>query len=589
MSLKGKLGLSNRLGLSPARIAILYTVFSIVWIAFSDIVVNDIADPQRRLYLTTSKGFVFVVITALMLYFLVKKLVAQMREAQRSLASSEAEYHGLIQATNEGICRLNKDDLIGFVNPRMSALLKRGAEELIGQPLSSFLDERDRPAFAAQMDRWRAGAIEQHDFRFRGADGSDIWAIVSGTPMFVPEKSYSGCFLMLMDVTERQRIQQQLQHSQKLEAVGRFAGGIAHDFNNVLGIIVGYTSLLKSDLEGNEASQEYADFVLRSCDRAAALVKQLLAFSRKQPFQISVVDLNDTVSNFGKMLPRVLGEDIRITIRTSVDAALVRTDPVQIEQVLMNLSLNARDAMPNGGTLLIETGRVEHGALGLLDAGPGLYSFLRVTDSGIGMNAETKSRIFEPFFTTKGVGKGTGLGLSMVYGIVKQSGGFLEVASELQKGTTFSIYFPEADATPQSPLAPERATSATRRGSETILLVEDEPDLRLVTKHILTQHGYRVIEAEDGMNALAVCHDRIEAIDLVITDLVMPQMGGRELASRLAVLKPSLKVVFITGYAEGSGEDLADCIAIEKPISPEVLVKRIRQILDDNSPQARAC
>ena len=565
--------------LGPGTIAILYAMFSAIWIWFSDIVTNAVEDPRLRLFLVTSKGLLFVLITALMLFLLIRKLVKQMRAAQELLATSESDYRGVIQAANEGVCRLDKDDRIRFVNPRMAALLHRNATELIGFPLSKFLDDADSAAFAEQLQRWRAGATEQLDLRFRGTDGAEIRTIVSGTPVFGPNDSYAGCFLMLMDVTERQRIQEQLQHSQKLEAVGRFAGGIAHDFNNVLGIIVGYTSLLKSRLTEDEVGKEYAGLVLHSCERAAALVRQLLAFSRKQPLVLSVIDLNETVSNFGKILPRVIGEDVRITIRTDSTPVTVRTDPAQIEQVLMNLAANARDAMPDGGALLIETKRLESSSIQSVEDIPeGVYSALRVSDSGTGMDAETKSRIFEPFFTTKDVGKGTGLGLSMVYGIVKQSGGYIEVTSQPQQGTSFSIFFPSAEAAEKEQAPPTR-TVPLRRGSETILLVEDEPQLRMVTKHILTQHGYHVIEAVDGVDALAICEKRLGEIDLVLSDLVMPQMGGRELGSRLAQLKPDLKIVFISGYADDSMLERPGA-TIEKPISPDVLVRKIRQVLD---------
>ena len=376
-----------------------------------------------------------------------KKLVRQTRQAQESLAASEAEYRRVVQAAHEGICRLNREDRIGFVNPLMAAMLHRGAEELVGLALTDFLDGADKSAFMEQLDRWRCGATELHDFRFRGVDGTEVMTIVSGAPIFDQEECYSGCVLMLMDVTERQRIQEQLQQSQKLEVLGRFAGGIAHDFNNVLGVVVSYAELLKSRHPEDERDGEYADAVLHSCERAAALVRQLLAFSRKRPLMWSVVDLNDTVANFGKLLPRVIGEDVRITIQSDSSPATVRTDPVQIEQVLMNLAVNARDAMPQGGELLIKSGRTRGSSISdVKDIPAGEYSYLRVTDSGIGMTAETKSHIFEPFFTTKEVGKGTGLGLSMVYGIIKQSNGYIGVVSQPNRGTTFSIYFPLADA-----------------------------------------------------------------------------------------------------------------------------------------------
>jgi hypothetical protein len=557
-------------------------VSAAVWIIFTDRVVNVVANASVRLFLNTTKGLAFVVLTALLLYLSMRKLVKQMRQTQESLAASEAEYRGVVQSAHEGVCRLNAEDLIAFVNPRMSALLQRSTGELIGLSLSDFLDEADRPGFVEQLNRWRCGATEQHDFRFHAQDGSEIRTIVSGAPMFDQEEHYSGSVLMLMDVTERQRTQEQLQHSQKLEVVGRFAGGIAHDFNNVLGVIVSYATLLKNRYPNDEANREYASSVLHSCERAAALVKQMLAFSRKRPLILSVVDLNTAVADFGKVLPRMIGEDVRVTIVSASSPATIRTDPVQIEQVLMNLVVNARDAMPTGGELLIETGTMQGDSIrGIENLPRGVYSYLRVTDSGVGMTAETQSHVFEPFFTTKEVGKGTGLGLSMVYGIVQQSNGYIGVVSQPGRGTTFSIYFPLADVVPQSAPSPEPAHTA-EPGSETILLVEDDKDLRAVTKYILTQNGYRVLEAKDGIEALAVCEQQLPEIGLVLTDLVMPHMGGRELAARLAQLKPTLKIAFVSGYADepSRGEPVQGCAFIEKPIKPALLLKKIRQILD---------
>ncbi len=571
----------SRFGLGPGTITLLYLVSSAIWISLTDLIVNSIQSSRLRLFFSTTKGLVFVLFTGLCLYLLISKLVDRMRQAQQSLAASEEEYRGVVEAANEGVCRLTSEDGIGLLNPRMAALLGRGSEELIGMPLSDFVIESDAAAFGEQLHRWHGGATEQHDFRFRGPQGNEIKAIVTGTPIG-PENSYTGCLLMVMDVTERLRIQEQLQQAQKLEAVGRFAGGIAHDFNNALGIVIAYATLLKSRVINDTVGKEYADAILLSCERSAALVKQLLAFSREQPLALTVVDLNDSVSRFGKILPRVIGDDVRITLRPDARPVTAQTDPVQIERILMNLAVNARDALPEGGELLIETGIIQGSAIrGIEGVPPGEYSYLRFTDSGIGMDAETQSRIFEPFFTTKGVGKGTGLGLSTVYGIVKQSNGFIGVISQPKKGTAFTIYFPVAGAAQQVAPSLEQVHSP-RHGSETILLVEDEEALRTVTTFILTQRGYRVIEAKDGREALEIFKDRLPEIDLVVTDLVMPHMGGRELACQLAELKPSLKIAFVSGYVDESecGGDLSDCITIEKPISPDKLVRKIRQILD---------
>lgn len=593
MAVKPKPASNRRFELGPGIIALLYAVFSVLWIAATDAVVNTVTNPRTRLILNTSKGIGFVLITALLLYLLICRLVCRMREAQSSLAASEAEYRGVVRGANEGVCRLTPQNRIGFVNPRLATWLQRSEVELIGLPLSDFLHESERRAFNDQLDRWSNGVAEQHDFRLRASDGSEITAIVSGTPIFGPGNSYSGCVLMLMDITERQRMEHALQHSQKMEAVGRLAGGIAHDFNNILGIVIGYATLLKSHFKDGDKGMEYAASILASSERAAALIRKLLAFSRKQEhsLQLAIIDLNEVVSGFARMLPFVIGNSIRITLRTAATPATVYANAGQIEQILMNLATNACDAMPMGGDLLVETGSVQHTSIpGIQKIVPGFYSFLRVTDSGTGMSAETKAMIFEPFFTTKEVGKGTGLGLSVVYGIIKQNGGYIVVESQLRKGSAFTVYLPfvEAAVEPQAPVPPER-TSLNPSGGETILLVEDERDLRTLSAKILTQEGYKVIEAIDGMDALDTFKQRLPEIDLVLSDIAMPNMGGRELASRLLELKPDLRIFFISGYAPPpDSEDLAShCIVLEKPINPYELLKEVRRILDSNNSQPR--
>jgi len=580
---------NRRFELGPGIIALLYAVFSVLWIALTDAIVNTVSDPRTRLVLNTTKGIGFVIITALLLYLVISRLVHRMRQAQRSLAASEAEYRGVVRGANEGVCRLTRQNRIGFVNPRLATWLQRGEEELIGLPLSDFLHESEQRAFADQLDRWNKGIAEQHDFCLRASDGSEITAIVSGTPIFGPGNSYSGCVLMLMDITERQRMEHLLQHSQKMEAVGRLAGGIAHDFNNILGIIIGYATLLKSQFKDGDKGKEYSASILGSSERAAALIRKMLAFSRKQEqsLQLAVIDLNEVVSDFAKMLPFVIGTDIRIALSTAPTPATVYADAGQIEQILMNLATNACDAMPKGGDLLVETGRMQSTSIpGTQNIIPGLYSFLRVTDSGTGMSAETKAMIFEPFFTTKDVGKGTGLGLSVVYGIIKQSKGYIVVESQPQQGSAFTVYLPFADAVvqPQAPASPEQ-TQLNPCGGETILLVEDEGELRTLSAKILTQQGYKVIEAKDRMDALEISRKSLPEIDLVLSDLSMPNMGGRELASRLLELKPDLRIFFISGYAPShDSEELAShCIVLEKPINPSELLKEVRRILDSDN------
>jgi PAS domain S-box-containing protein len=568
-----------RVGLSPAKIAWVYVVFSILWISVSDRVVNDIGDARLRLLLNTSKGIVFVLVTALMLYLLVRRLVFQMRRAQESLAASEAEFRMLIEATSEGVCRVAGDGRIVFANPRMAELLQCDAGDLAGKPLLPFLSPDDATAFTQQLERWRQGATGPRDFRFRGARGAEIWTIVSGTALGAD----AGCFLIVMDVTERQKLQEQLHHSQKLETVGRLAGGIAHDFNNLLCVIMGYAAMLQGQAGSAAASGEHAASILRASETAAALIRQLLTFSRKQPFTEALVDLNDIAASVERMLPRLISEEVSVVIRTDGQPATVKTDPAQVQQLIINLAINARDAMPHGGTLTIEISHLrQRSGEGAGEIPPGEYAVLRVSDTGSGMDAETRAQIFEPFFTTKEVGKGTGLGLSMVYGIVTQSGGQITVTSEPGQGTTFTIYFPSVEPAALPVPDPPESSKSARRGQGTILLAEDGEELRALARHILTEKGYEVIEARDGKQALSLAATRLGEIDLLLTDVVMPRMGGYQLAEQLKALKPELKVIFISGYApDAVGQPPQFTFyTIAKPITPDALVAAVGDVLD---------
>jgi len=378
--------------------------------------------------------------------------------------------------------------------------------------------------------------------------------------------------------------EEQLRHSQKLEAVGRLAGGIAHDFNNLLTAIIGYSELIEKRNRGD--TREHAQLIRKAGEQAATLTRQLLAFSRKQLLDPRVLDLNTLVRDMEKLLQRVIGEGIRITIETTAQQARVRADPNQLEQVLLNLGVNARDAMPGGGTLRIATAEVnltgkEIAASGL-EVMPGDYTVLVVSDTGAGMNAETRSRIFEPFFTTKGPGKGTGLGLATVYGIVKQSGGGITVESTLGKGCTFSIYLPSSVSDLDAPdVVP--ATS-DNYGSETILVVEDEEVVRELICAVLRESGYDVLSAGSASEGLKFGRDQENQIDLLVTDIVMPDMHGPELARELAPLRPDMKVLFVSGYSESDISDQGvlepGLVVLQKPFTQEGLSRKVRELLD---------
>ena len=398
-------------------------------------------------------------------------------------------------------------------------------------------------------------------------------------------------------MTERRALEQQLRQSQKMEAVGRLAGGIAHDFNNLLMVISGYSEFLLDRLGPDPALRGPAQEIASAAGRATSLTRQLLAFSRKQMLAPKILDLNGVVTENLKMLTRVIGEDIDLVMVPATGLGAVRADAGQIEQVIMNLAVNARDAMPSGGKLTIETSNVsldEEYARFHAPLRPGNYVMLAISDTGAGMDSETQSHIFEPFFTTKGP-KGTGLGLSTVYGIVKQSGGYIWVYSEAGKGTTFKIYLPrvaEAAESPAQVVAPAESAAA-EPGTETILLVEDEANLRYLARQFLEKQGYRVIEAADGAVAMqiAVAHEGV--IHLLLTDVIMPGMNGRELAQRISEIRPNVKVLYMSGYTENvigrNGTLDAGVRLLQKPFTLRDLKSKVREVLDHQFPRRLPC
>ena len=390
------------------------------------------------------------------------------------------------------------------------------------------------------------------------------------------------------DITERKLLEDQLRQSQKMEAIGQLAGGVAHDFNNLLTAINGYSSLALQRIEGNPTVKNYLEEIKKAGDRAANLTRQLLAFGRKQILQPLAINLNEVVSDMNKMLRRLIGEDIQLAAKLDPDVGKVMADPGQIEQVLVNLIVNARDAMPRGGNLTIETRNVELDEdYGSKHVGvpPGKYVLLAVSDTGDGMSEDVRRRVFEPFFTTKEKGKGTGLGLSTVYGIVKQSGGNIWVYSEPDKGTTFKVYLPQVEPKTRGP-AEKAAEAAPRGGSETILLVEDEEVVRGLARRILEQAGYSVVEAGKADEALRFYEEHVGEIDLLLTDVVMPGMSGKELADQLKSQCPELKMLFMSGYTDEAivHHGILDSSVefIQKPFTPAGLIKRVRDVLDSN-------
>ncbi len=445
----------------------------------------------------------------------------------------------------------------------------------------------DKDSAVAELSRLTGDNSVSLEYRFRHKDGGYRWIhdqsrIVAGNGEY--PKELVGAWL---DVTERHRLEDQFHQAQKMEAVGRLAGGIAHDFNNLLTVISSHAEFLKEGLQAGDQKLEDVHLIREAVNGAAELTRQLLAFSRQQVLEARVLDLNTEVSRAERMLGRIIGEDIELTVTRSPGLGHVKADPGQIAQILMNLAVNARDAMPQGGKLSIETSNVEidHDYVSSNPvAAQGSFVMIAMSDTGSGMDEATRARVFEPFFTTKEAGKGTGLGLSTVYGIVKQSGGFIWVYSEPGQGTVFKIYLPRVAAESDLVGAISADPQELPRGSETVLLVEDADGVRLVGKRILERQGYHVIEAPNGEAALQMIANRSGPIDLLLTDVVMPGMGGRILAEELGRLHPEARVLYASGYTDDAVVRhgvLESAVAyLQKPYTAESLTRKVRQVLD---------
>jgi two-component system cell cycle sensor histidine kinase/response regulator CckA len=412
------------------------------------------------------------------------------------------------------------------------------------------------------------------------------WFQTIKMPLRTPEEGTATLLGVATEITERKRLEEQLLQSQKMEAVGQLAGGVAHDFNNILTAIVGYTDLLAAELGSNAQQLEDLEEIRKAARRAAALTRQLLAFSRKQVLELRIIDVNGVVLNLDKMLRSLISENIELKTDLAENLAAARADPNQIEQVIMNLAINARDAMPDGGTVTIETGNVtldDAYASQHVSVIPGEYVMLAVSDTGCGMDEKTKSRIFEPFFTTKPAGRGTGLGLSTVYGIVKQTGGNIWLYSEPGKGTTFKIYLPAIAALPED-IGKVAPAEAPRRGAGTVLVVEDDEQLRRLTHRALDAQGYTVLVADGGGTALDIARRHKGQIDLLLTDVIMPDTNGRKLAETIQAARPGMRVLYMSGYPDGaiaSHGMLEPGVAyLAKPFTTEAIARRVREVLE---------
>jgi two-component system, cell cycle sensor histidine kinase and response regulator CckA len=535
----------------------------------------------------------------------------ELQAAERALREQSLLLRSVVDSISDGIAVADTSGKY--------LLFNRAGEQIAGQSATSeppqrwaeaygvFRDDTVTPFPSGELPLARAIRGEQTEavalFVRNAGRPEGAHLSVVGSPLRTEEGEVVGGVSVFRDVTDAKRAEderrsieeryqqtlrkteEQLRQSQKMDAIGRLAGGVAHDFNNVLSVILSYSQMMLMDLAPGAPMRDDVDEISKAAQRAASLTRQLLAFSRQQVMEPKVLDLNDLIIGMDKMLKRLLGADVDLVSLPGSALGRVRADPGAIEQVIMNLAVNARDAMPTGGKLTIETGNV------MLDEGfarehPGVtagpHVMLAVTDSGCGMDAATKSRIFEPFFTTKEKGKGTGLGLSMVFGIVKQSGGTVWVYSELGRGTTFKVYLPRIDAAADS-LRPELLPESVG-GRETILLVDDDDQVRAVTRAILQRSGYQVIDARDAGDALEHASRHAGNIDLLLTDVVMPKMSGPELAKRVAEVRPGTKLLCMSGYTDDSvvrhGVLEGHVAYLQKPITPEALVIRVRQVLE---------
>jgi PAS domain S-box-containing protein len=501
--------------------------------------------------------------------------------------ASETKYRSILENVPGVVWATDVHGRLIFMGNNVRAICGFTPEEACAAGTDAWMErihENDASEVREQFQNLiRRGTPLDVEYRFRTKDERWIWLHSQATVVRRPDgtREVDGFF---SEVTERKRLQEQLGHAQKMEAIGQLTGGVAHDFNNLLTVIMSSADFLLEGLAANDPRRPDAEEVKLAADRAAALIRQLLAFSRKQVLLPTTLDLNGVVIGVEKMLRRLIGEDIEIRTIAAADLGTVRADVSQIEQVILNLAVNARDAMPEGGTLSLETANVElaEGEVPERFAmKPGRYVMLAVSDTGCGMDLATQRRIFEPFFTTKGREKGTGLGLSTSYGIVKQSGGYIWVYSEPGQGTVFKIYLPRVDGCVE--WVARRPRSEDVRGTETILVVEDDAEVRGAAQRILESNGYTVLAACNGTQAVQM-FERQPAIDMLLTDVVMPGPSGPELASRLKQRREDLKVLFVSGYADHAvmhnGLDQLGASFMQKPFAPDSLARKVREVLD---------
>jgi len=516
--------------------------------------------------------------------------IAERKAAEQELRQSEARFYKAFNVNPEPIL-INTLSEGRYVDVNESFLRVTGyrREDVIGHTaweMKLWKRPEDRVRYLKALKE--EGSVRDMEIMFQTKSGAERAGLISAEVIDI--LSQKCAIAVIRDITERNRLEVQLRQAQKMEAVGQLSGGIAHDFNNLLGVILGYSEVLETQLDPNSKLYKNAEQIKKAGQRAASLTRQLLAFSRQQVLEPTVLALNTIVVDIEKMLRRLIGENIELKVVLDPELGRVRADQGQIEQIIVNLAVNARDAMPQGGTLTIETANIEVDDSYINQHRPmsaGSFILLSVTDTGVGMDRETQVHIFEPFFTTKERGKGTGLGLATVYGVVKQSGGFIWVQSEPGHGTTFEVLLPRVEE-PVATVAQDRRSGGAWRGSRTVLLVEDEESLRKLILGMLRDNGYAVLEAANAMEAMEIARQARGKIDLLLTDVVMPGMNGSELADQLVSLYPGIKTLYMSGYTEFA-VPLSDILQqerplLQKPFTQQSLLRKIREVLENSRP-----
>lgn len=570
-----------------SKVAVLYVGFSVAWVIVSDEVVASLfGGPPVAWRVELIAGFIYAGITGFLLYMIYAHREHVIEDARKK---TEQRLRRLIESELMGICFWEEDGRVTDANDTFLEMLSYSRTDLAAGKV-----RWDQDTIAPEQrnpDPGIKGKSRNYEKEVTRADGSKIWAVVGAAPL-EGRGLHIGYALDLSAAKraqkERDELKDQLRQAQKLQAIGQLAGGVAHDFNNILSVMVGYTSLLEGTLSETDERRHHTRQVLKSAGKASALICKLLAFSRRQLLKSEILNLNAILEETGSILGRLIGEEVELTVSPAPDLWPVMGDSTQLEQILINLVVNARDALPKGGKLEIRTEKVEifETQARVFGIPPGRYVLLRVQDTGLGMSEETMSHIFEPFFTTKATGEGTGLGLAMVYGIVKQSGGHIQVESRLGHGTIFSIFLPavqQQDPAKTTDSAEISGFSTRIHGPATILLAEDDEDVRELLAQVLKTEGYNVIQAKDGEHALLLAGEHQGVIHLLLTDVRMPHKSGTDLAEQIHQQYSTIKVIYMSGYVDDSlfrPEVLlnADGI-IEKPVIPEVLLQRIRDVL----------